>query len=281
MTRSVNAAAPGMIEPVTDTRPLSPATDGWRQPAPPGASSSGGGLRERVGARLARVFEETEDENKRVILAAVAAGQPRERVLDLGCFNGAFTSDLARAARATEVVGVEWLPEHAAAARARGVDVVEADLEAPLPFDDASFGLVHGNQVIEHLRHTDSFLAECARVCAPDGRVVLSTNNLAAWHNVGSLVLGFQPFPNHVSDEIHVGNPLDPRRGLHHADRGQTHLRVFTVRALCELAAVHGLETESVHMNGYYPFPPRLARRAVWVDGRHAAFMVVVLRPQG
>lgn len=256
----------------------------WRQPPPTPLhdevpDSGSRSLRSRASGFLSRVFEASEDENKRVILRAVAAGPPRRRVLDLGCFNGAFSADLGRAARADHLCGVEWLPEHAEQAELAGVDVTIADLNDPLPFPDASFDLVHANQVIEHLRGTDAFLREVRRICAPDGAVILSTNNMAAWHNIGSLTLGFQPFPNHVSDEIHVGNRLDPRSGLRHADAGQTHLRIFTTRALTELAEFHELDVTAVHMNGYYPLPPTLARQAVRVDARHAAFMVVELAP--
>ena len=118
-----------------------------------------------------------------------------------------------------------------------------------------------------------------ARVCAPSGLVVLSTNNLGAWHNVASLAAGYQPMPNHVSDEVHVGNPLDPRRGRPHADIGQTHLRVFTTRALVELGQAHRLELVGLRMNGYYPFPPRIARVLARVDPLHAAFIVAMFRP--
>lgn len=256
-------------------------TSAWRQPAPQAtdlpAPAPASAAKRALGGYLSRVFEDSEDENHRVILALAAAGPPRARLLDLGCYNGAFTADLGRAARADGLTGVEWLPAHAAKARARGIDVVETDLDAPLPFDDGTFDLVHANQVVEHLRSTDSFLREVARVCAPGGRVILSTNNLASWHNVASLALGFQPFPSHVSDEVHVGNPLDPRQGLAHADVGQTHLRVFTLRALVELAATHGLTTTATRMNGYYPLPLRMARRAAAIDPRHAAFTVIEL----
>ena len=258
----------------------------WRQPPPtpvgdPALDPATNSWRSRVGGFLSQVFEASEDENKLVILRAVAAGPPRCRVLDLGCFNGAFSSDLGRAARAEQVSGVEWLPEHAEQAEREGIQVRIADLNDPLPYPDGSFDLVHANQVIEHLRDTDAFLREVQRVCAPEGAAIISTNNMAAWHNIGSLALGFQPFPNHVSDEVHVGNPLDPRRGLGHADAGQTHQRIFTTRALTELAAFHGLAVTAVHMNGYYPLPPRLADKAVRIDGRHAAFMVVELAPAG
>ncbi|MGH2852418.1 MAG: class I SAM-dependent methyltransferase, partial [Solirubrobacteraceae bacterium] len=90
--------------------------------------------------------------------------------------------------------------------------------------------------------------------------------------------LALQPLPNHVSDEVHVGNPFDPRRGLHHADIGQTHLRVFTTRALRELCAAHGLLATRTRMNGYYPLPPQLARTMARLDRLHAAFVVMELR---
>jgi SAM-dependent methyltransferase len=236
-------------------------------------------VRALLGGALAGVFERSEDENRHQILALAANGPPRPRLLDLGCFNGAFTTDLAKAARASETTGVEYLPEHAAQARARGITVVESDLNEPLPFPDHSFDLVHSNQLIEHLRATDRFLAELHRITAPGGAVILSTNNLASWHNIFSLLLGFQPLPAHVSDEVHVGNPLDPRRGQRHADVGQTHLRTFTTRALKELAAEHGLRTTAERLNGYYPLPPQVARLAARLDPTHAAFIVLELAP--
>jgi SAM-dependent methyltransferase len=281
----------------TPSEPAAPAVPGapapaparraaWRQPSPfrmPGLNGNRprGVLRARASRALSEVFEASEDENKRVILELVAQGPARRRVLDIGCFNGAFTVDLGRAARGSELTGVEWLPHHAAAARLLGLRVVECDVNELLPFEDASFDLVHANQLIEHVRGTDRLLREMRRVCAPDGRIVIATNNLSSWHNVGALALGLQPLPSHVSDEVHVGNPLDPRRGLHHADIGQTHLRVFTTRALRELAAVHGLRVTATRLNGWYPLPPRAARVMARIDPVHAAFIVLELAPDG
>jgi SAM-dependent methyltransferase len=228
---------------------------------------------------LGRVFEASEEENRQAILRAVAEHGPFERVLDLGCYDGAFTARLGEAARAGTLAGVELLDQHAEKARARGVDVTLADLEAPLPLPDAAFDLVHANQVIEHLKHTDGFLREARRVCAPGGLVVISTNNLSSWHNVFTLIVGWQPMPNHVSDVVHVGNPMNLRAGEQHADAGQTHLRIFTGRALVELAAHHGLEPVALRTSGYYPFPPRMARKLAAADRTHAAFLIGLFRP--
>jgi SAM-dependent methyltransferase len=229
---------------------------------------------------LKRVFAATERENRRAILRLLPPGRGGA-LLDLGTSTGEFTLAVAARLGATRVAGVELMPEHAAAARGRGIDVACADLDEGLPFPDAAFATVHANQVIEHVRRTDTFLGEVRRVLAPGGVACLSTNNLASWHTVGSLVLGFQPMPAHVSDEVIVGNPLDPLRGHAHQDLGRTHLRLFTARALTELCAHHGLERMTLRTVGYYPLPPVLGRAATRIDSRHGAFLTGLFRRPG
>jgi hypothetical protein len=85
--------------------------------------------------------------------------------------------------------------------------------------------------------------------------------------------------PLHVSDEIIVGNPMNPEHRWGHRDAGRTHLRLFTARALTELAAYHGLAPELIRTVGYYPLPPLLARLAARLDRLHGAFIVAFFRP--
>ena len=200
-------------------------------------------------------------------------------MLDLGTHRGDFTVRLAEHLGADSVSGIELIERHAAVARSRGIDVAIGDLDEGIPFPSESFDVVHANQVIEHVRRTDVLLREVRRVLRPDGRALISTNNLSSWHNVVSLGLGMQPMPMHVSDEIIVGNPLNPEHRWGHRDRGRTHLRLFTARALAELAGYHGLGVESIRAVGYYPLPPLLARLATRVDPVHGAFLVGVFRP--
>ena len=227
---------------------------------------------------LYRVFRATEEENRCAILAAL---QPwaGARLLDLGTSDGEFTKRVAERLGAASVSGIELIEEHAAAARDRGLDVRRADLDEGLPFEDGAFDVVHANQVIEHVRRTDTFLRETRRVLAPDGLACISTNNLSSWHNVFSLALGMQPMPMHVSDEVILGNPLNPLHERPHTDIGRTHLRLFTGRALTELCARHGLELVSLRSVGYYPLPPRLARPVARADPTHAAFLIGLFRP--
>jgi SAM-dependent methyltransferase len=231
----------------------------------------------RVGY-LERVFRATEEENRRAILEALPEGRGG-RLLDLGCHEGEFTVRIAARLGAERTCGVEFIEAHAELARERGIAVHVGDLDAGLPYPDASFETVHSNQVIEHVRFTDVFLSEIRRVLVPGGIACLSTNNLASWHNVAALVMGFQPFPMHVSDQLTVGNPIHFDRGKPHPDRGRSHLRMFTGRALSELCAHHGLRTVRMQTVGYYPLPPKLARAATHVDGLHGAFLVGLFTP--
>jgi SAM-dependent methyltransferase len=168
---------------------------------------------------------------------------------------------------------VELIAEIAAKARERGVLVQETSLEERLPWDDGAFDAIHSNQVIEHLPFTDHFLKEIRRLLKPGGYAVVSTNNLASWHNVVSLVPGWQPAPCHVSDEIIVGNPANLSEGAPGA-RGQNHLRVFTGRALAGLAEFHGLRLQHARTAGYYPLLARGSRIMNRIDPLHGAFLV-------
>lgn len=231
-----------------------------------------------IRSRLHRVFRATEEENRQALLAALPQ-RCDGPLLDIGPHKGDLTIAVAEHVGASEVYGVELIGDHIPAAREKGIHVVQGDVDEGIPYDDGTFGFVFANQVIEHVRRTDVFLREIRRVLKPDGIAMISTNNMASWHNVVSLALGFQPTPMHISDEIIVGNPLNPESGLPHEDLGRTHLRLFTTRALVELAEYHGLEAVHTETVGYYPLPPKLARRVVKYDQRHGAFTVAVFKP--
>jgi SAM-dependent methyltransferase len=219
-----------------------------------------------------RVFRAAEACNRREILDTLLP-RPGGVLLDLGCGDGAFAAQVGRRAGVARVQGVELVDELAEQARRNGVEVQQADLAERLPFDDGSIDVVHSNQVIEHLPFTDHFLREIRRILRPDGYAVLSTNNLASWHNIVSLMVGWQPPPCHPSDELIVGNPANFVDGVGGAT-GQMHLRIFTGRALASVAAHHGLRLDADRGAGYYPLPATASRVAARLDRRHAAFLV-------
>ncbi|MEJ3404028.1 methyltransferase domain-containing protein [Rathayibacter sp. YIM 133350] len=96
-------------------------------------------------------------------------------VLDLGCGPGTITVDLARRVAPGRVIGVDAsaeIVEHAAgygvSSGVANVQFQTADAYA-LPFDDASFDVVHAHQVLQHLSRPVEALREALRVLKPGG----------------------------------------------------------------------------------------------------------------
>lgn len=222
--------------------------------------------------RWERIYAEAADENRRAILRLV---QPRTGgvLLDVGCADGSDAVTLAERAGVERVLGLELADQFIEPARAKGLDVQKADITRPWPLDDASVDVVHSNQVIEHLAETDHFMREIRRVLRPGGYAIVSTNNLASWHNIVALILGWQPLPAHVSDEAVVGNPLAMEE-TRYGERIHRHLRIFTGRALSGLAEAHQLRLDCAIGSGYYPLGRRAARAMAKLDARHAAYLV-------
>jgi trans-aconitate methyltransferase len=96
------------------------------------------------------------------------APRPGERILDLGCGDGALTEKLVAAG--AEVVAVDASEEQVAAARARGLDARVARGEA-LPFA-AEFDAVFSNAALHWMRNADAVLASVHRALRPGGRFV-------------------------------------------------------------------------------------------------------------
>jgi trans-aconitate methyltransferase len=100
-----------------------------------------------------------------VDLLAPVAG---ERILDLGCGDGALT--IALVARGCDVVGVDASAEQVAAARSAGVDARVADAHA-LDFV-GEFDAVFSNAALHWMRAPDRVLANVHRALRPGGRFV-------------------------------------------------------------------------------------------------------------
>jgi SAM-dependent methyltransferase len=229
-------------------------------------------------ARVKQVLLDSYNASRRQCRASIIDAAPHlagGRYLDCGCDDGSFTLDVAGALRPRELLGIEIDDAAADRARARGIQVVGKDLNDPFPLPDGHVDLVTANQVIEHLADTDGFVREIHRVLKPGGYAVVSTNNLASWHNLAALVLGYQPFPADVSNITSIGKLIP----LFAGDGGSwAHLRIFTSASLREIFEYHGFAVERLTGVGYYPFPPSIARRLSRVDHRHAAYLTVRAR---
>ncbi|HLT01465.1 MAG TPA: methyltransferase domain-containing protein [Geminicoccaceae bacterium] len=101
-------------------------------------------------------------------LIDLLAPRPGERILDLGCGDGALTERLA--ALGCSVLGVDSAPEMVAAARRRGLDAYVGDGE-DLRFA-AEFDAVFSNAALHWMRDADAVLRGVRRALKPGGRFV-------------------------------------------------------------------------------------------------------------
>ena len=168
------------------------------------------------------------------------------RVLDVGCAEGRFTSELARAGR--EAVGIDVAAEPLRRARERdpGIDVRLVDPRGSWPFADVSFDVVWAGEVIEHVADTAGWLSEVRRVLRSGGALVLST---PAHERLTRLALGLRGRAFEAR--------LDPR---------SDHLRFYTRRTLVALLEDFGFEEIRTRALGGLPGARRVqlaaARRA-------------------
>jgi 2-polyprenyl-3-methyl-5-hydroxy-6-metoxy-1,4-benzoquinol methylase len=197
-------------------------------------------------------------------------------LLDLGCDDGVWTKKIQTFLGVENVYGVELLEEQAVKAERNGIIVKRSNLNEPLCFQDNFFDLIHSNQVIEHLVNTDCFLSESYRLLKKGGVLIVSTENLASWINVFSLIFSYQPFSitNISTKKLGIGNPFALNKNKTHIVNSWLHLKVMAYSALIELITLHGFKVEKVLGAGYFPLPSAFAK----IDCRHSHFITVKAR---
>jgi trans-aconitate methyltransferase len=100
-------------------------------------------------------------------LLALLAPRPQERILDLGCGDGALTQLIAERA---SVIGVDASAEQVAAARARGLAAEVVD-GTRLTYA-AEFDAVFSNAALHWMRDPDAVIAGVWRALKPGGRFI-------------------------------------------------------------------------------------------------------------
>ena len=111
--------------------------------------------------------------------------QPGQRVLDLGCGDGALTARLVEAG--CVVVGIDASPELVAAAISRGINATTGD-GARLEFD-GEFDAVFSNAALHWMTDAPAVAAGVARALRPGGRFVAEMGGAG---NVASIVLALE-----------------------------------------------------------------------------------------
>jgi SAM-dependent methyltransferase len=162
----------------------------------------------------------------------------------------ALIEEIRRLGVVSEITVTGWDVSETAVkcARERGFKAEARDISSGQAPEDArsAYDVVLFLEVIEHLVDTDTATRNVRAVLAPDGLIVLSTPNLAAWYNRVLLLAGFQPHGTEVSYAPYrfgcqfLGKLFGEEPGVSVVTAG--HLKVFTLRALKEFLVYHGFK---------------------------------------
>ncbi len=188
--------------------------------------------------------------------------------LDLGCGDCQFTERIAQIVRPLLTFVIDSSKWRLMNAGLKGYRGISADLNCTMPLADTSVDIIHAGNVIEHLNNTDMFIKEIKRILTPSGFAVITTNNLASWHNILSLCIGRQPLPVMVSDEMKIS-------GVEADIDMPKHRRIFTLDGLSRLLKYHGLTVVESRGCGYYPFSGAFQNLMSTIDSRHAAYVLI------
>lgn len=137
-----------------------------------------------------------------------------EAVLDVGCGPGLFMSHLRREGHDGRLVGLDRSQAMIAEASVRdsSVEWVVGDVEQ-LPFADGEFERVSARHMLYYVDHLQSALRELARVTAPNGLFVATTNAARSAPLIDDLFLdvlsafGLPP-KQHAAGEFHTENAV-------------------------------------------------------------------------
>lgn len=186
----------------------------------------------------------------------------------------------------TRYQGIEWNRGCVDQAQAKGLNIIQGDLNRPLPFDNGSFRCVFALSLLEHLLNPCAFMKECHRVLEPQGTLVLLTPNISTFFTIALLLAGKMPSsgPHPDSNALLAGEELFKvsSPSLTADTESETpmhrHLVVFSYRVLRRHLRVLGFAEVKGYGFGLYPFPNFLQPALEKLDPYHSHQMIFIAK---
>lgn len=240
----------------------------------------------RISKFIESLWNESMNDNVENVVSLLEENK-KAIVLDVGCGDGKFTMLFKQKIRCNKIIGIEGDKERIIEAKRKGVNkIVSTDLEKKWPFPNTCFDVIISNQVIEHIVNLDNFISETCRLLRPGGYCVISTENLASWHNIGALALGYQDFSHHLISKKQVGNPLS----IHHEEKTGgwgdkalsgdhssifPHIKIATYKSLISIFEAYDLKFKRGKGSGYYPLFGFIGKLVFGIDPYHSHFITI------
>ena len=202
-----------------------------------------------------------------------------KRILDIGCGYGGIAIMTGKYFGAERLLGMEISDERAKYSRAKGMEVIKADVDTALPLTSQSFDLVMCNGVLCHLPTFDNVITESFRLLRPNGYIIYTLPNMCNFINRTSMLLGYQPTDALISGVIRTGTIFM------NGKPSSTHIHGATPAAMKELLEYYHFERVKIYKGnprligpyaGWWPFfktlgyvlPVGLSRRLIVVANK-------------
>ncbi|KKR81584.1 MAG: hypothetical protein UU73_C0001G0140 [Candidatus Daviesbacteria bacterium GW2011_GWA1_41_61] len=198
--------------------------------------------------------------------------------LDLGCDDGAKSLERSQKIGTNNILGVEVVSSRAKEAESKNIKVIKVDLNNKWTFADNSIDCITATEVIEHLSDLDNFFSESKRILKKGGRLIISTENLAGYHNILALLLGNQPYTGPYLSTVYPIGHRPCGKYYHQSNSSVTinpHLNVMTIKALEQLLQRYGFYVRGSWGVAFYPLPSPLSNLLSYIDKYHASYCVV------
>lgn len=184
------------------------------------------------------------------------------KVLDIGCWDGSYAIRYKK--KTNKVYGIESSSTSAKRAEEKGIVVEQGDFMTGDYFKDIKFDVIVAGEIIEHVFDTDLFIQKIHKMLKPEGRLILTTPNIASLPRRILLFLGKNP----VIENRLIGEPAG-------------HIRYFTFDGVYEILKDNGfsvIESKSdiVNFNNEGSFYSTLIPKIFKRFGR--SIMVVAVR---
>ena len=162
-----------------------------------------------------------------------------KKILDVGCNDGFIGGLLVK--RKNIVHGIDIVSKNLKTAKKKGLQVKKVNIESEkFPFPSEFFDFVILGDVIEHIFDTDKLLRECRRVLKKNGKLILTTPNVASLGRRLMLFFGISPFLEFSTELTTNGLP------------SVGHIRYYTVGGLSQQLRHNGFTVNEVRGNGIY-----------------------------
>ncbi len=172
-------------------------------------------------------------------------GIKKEKILDVGCGTGYLAAKIKEIFPEAEIYGADISKKAITTGKSlyKDINLTVSDSEQEFPFKDNFFDIVISGEHIAHLKDTDIYLSEVARVMKKGGILILTTPNLTSWLNRILILMGKAPM--FFEPLLNTGIPVVSLFGTEFPDRKMLpsgHLRLFNIDILGKALDVYGIK---------------------------------------